>query len=137
MGKVIIAVISTVIVTILGGIASGDFFFYYIIPAAIVGTIVGVGAVLYSKMDDLGKPSGTENSGFDELIKLRDIGLLSDTELEDAIELVQNKSAIKETYEQYQAYERTLTELKKIGFLNEEQYAEKSDSLKMYFEEKL
>lgn len=34
MGKVIIAVISTVIVTILGGLALGNFFFYSIIRAS-------------------------------------------------------------------------------------------------------
>lgn len=93
--------------------------------------------MLYSKIDDLGEEGKIENRDFDKLIKLRDIGLLSDTELEDAIELVQNKNAVKETYEQYQTYERTLTELKEMGFLNEEQYAEKKESLKMYFGEKL
>lgn len=70
------------------------------------------------------------------LVKLRDIEVLNDTELEEVIELYQKKSVNKVDYEQYQKYEKVLNELKQMGYFTEEQYFDKLGRLKDYFEVK-
>jgi hypothetical protein len=67
------------------------------------------------------------------LVKLRDIEVLNNTELEEIIALYQNKGAIKKEYEQYQKYEKVLKELKEIGYLTDEQYSVKISKLKNYY----
>lgn len=67
------------------------------------------------------------------LVKLRDIEILSDNELEDVIELYQNKSAKKVNYEQYQKYAKVLDELKEMSYFTEEKYFNRLDKLKKYF----
>ena len=67
------------------------------------------------------------------LVKLRDIEVLNDTELEEVIEIYQKKSINKEDYEQYQKYVKVLNELKQLSYLTEEQYFDKLDRLKDYF----
>ena len=74
----------------------------------------------------------TENKDFG-LVKLRDMEVLNDTELEEVIELYQNKIDRKEDYEQYQKYEKVLNELKDMGYLSDEQYSNKITRLKKYF----
>lgn len=67
------------------------------------------------------------------LVKLRDIEVLNDTELEEVIELYQKKSINKEDHVQYQKYAKILNELKQMGYFTEEQYLDKLDRLKDYF----
>lgn len=66
MGKVIIAVISTVIVSIAGANLAGEFFVFYIMPAIFVGTVVGVGAILYQRIDELGSGNTDKDEEFAE-----------------------------------------------------------------------
>lgn len=68
------------------------------------------------------------------LVKLRDIEVLNNTELEEVIALYQNKGAKKKEYEQYQKYEKVLKELKEIGYLSDEQYLIKITKLRSYYE---
>ena len=67
------------------------------------------------------------------LVKLRDIGVLSDTELEDVIELFKNKGNEKENYEQYIKYVKVLNELNKTGYFNDEERSSRLNKLKEYF----
>lgn len=67
------------------------------------------------------------------LVKLRDIEVLNDTELEEVIELCQKKSISKEDHEQYKKYAKVLNELKQMGYFTEEQYFDKLNKLKDYF----
>lgn len=67
------------------------------------------------------------------LAKLRDIEILSDTELKEIIELYQNKSAREKNYEAYKKYTKVLNELIEIGYLDDEQYSIRLNKLKKYF----
>lgn len=70
------------------------------------------------------------------LIKLRDIEVLSNDELEEAIKLLQNKGAPKKeesNYEQYQKYEVILYKLIEMGYFTADQYLNKIEKLKDYY----
>lgn len=67
------------------------------------------------------------------LVKLRDIDVLSNSELEEVIELYQNKEVKNKSYEQYQKYVRVLKELKEMGYFSDEQYSGKMNKLNNYF----
>lgn len=71
----------------------------------------------------------TENKEV-ELVKLRDIEVLSNDELKEVLELYHNKNSIKEDYEKY---ETLLNELKDIGYFSYEEYLSKINKLKKYF----
>lgn len=68
-----------------------------------------------------------------DLVKLRDIDVLSDSELEEIIEFYQKKNLKNKDYEQYQKYSSALKELKEIGYFSEEKYSNKMDILNDYF----
>ena len=67
------------------------------------------------------------------LVKLRDIEVLSNSELQEVIELYQNKGVKKKDYEQYEKYVRVLRELKEMGYFSDEQYSSKMNRLNNYF----
>lgn len=67
------------------------------------------------------------------LVKLRDMEVLTDTELEEVIELYQKKSINIEHNKRYQKYAKILNELKQTGYFTEEQYFDKLLILKDYF----
>jgi hypothetical protein len=67
------------------------------------------------------------------LVKLRDIELLSDTELKEVMELYQNKSDREKNYEVYKKYAKVLNELKEMGYLADEQYSIRLNKLNKYF----
>ena len=67
------------------------------------------------------------------LVKLRDIDVISPTELDEIVELYQKKGAKNENYEQYQRYEKVLNELKWMEYFTNEEYLGKMDKLKKYF----
>ncbi|GFZ33297.1 hypothetical protein CSC2_38230 [Clostridium zeae] len=69
----------------------------------------------------------------DDFVKLRDIEVLSDSELEEIIEFYQKNDLINKDYEQYENYSCALKELKEIGYLSEEQYSSKMTALNDYF----
>jgi hypothetical protein len=60
---------------------------------------------------------------------LRDIGVLSDNEFNDVVEMYQNKKADN----QYQKYAKLLNELMNSGYFSFETYSDKMDKLKKYF----
>lgn len=68
------------------------------------------------------------------LITLRDIDVLSNSQLEEVIEMYKKKADKKENYEQYQKYKKLLDELKQIGYLNDEQYFTSLDKLEEHYE---
>ncbi|WP_055668563.1 hypothetical protein [Desnuesiella massiliensis] len=84
---------------------------------------------LLNKQEELIK----DNEDFG-LVKLRDIAILSDAELEEVIGLYKNKGVKEEDYTQYKKYEKVLNELKEMGYFTKEQYSAKVDKLKKYFE---
>ncbi|MCF0148791.1 MAG: hypothetical protein HUJ77_10405 [Clostridium sp.] len=65
-----------------------------------------------------------------ELVKLRDIEVLSNDEFKEVLKLYHNKNLIKEEYEKY---ENLLNELKDIRYFYYEEYASKINKLKKYF----
>jgi hypothetical protein len=67
-----------------------------------------------------------------DVIKLRDFGILSDDELEKAAEIYQEAIEREENHKAFLKYEKVLSELKEIGYLNDEQYMDKSNALKKY-----
>lgn len=72
----------------------------------------------------------TKNLG---LVKLRDIKVFSNDELEEVIKLYQNIGTRKDDYEQYQKYANVLNELKEIGYLSDKEYLIKLSKLKEHF----
>ncbi|MFL0247153.1 hypothetical protein [Candidatus Clostridium stratigraminis] len=83
--------------------------------------------LLYKPEEDV---TNTQESG---LVKLRDIGILSNDELEYVIKLYQDRHAHNRKYEQYQKYAKVLSELKEIDYFNDEEYSSRIDKLKRYF----
>lgn len=72
-----------------------------------------------------------DNQDFD-LIKLRDMEILNNTELEEVIKLYQNNNTPKEGPKIYQKYFRILIELKEMGYLNDGEYNERLEKLRNY-----
>lgn len=68
-----------------------------------------------------------------DVIKLRDFGILSDDELHEAAELYQKAKEREKNGKEVNKYEKVLSELKEIGYLTDEQYTDKSNSLKNQF----
>jgi hypothetical protein len=68
-----------------------------------------------------------------ELVELRDIDILSPTELDEVIELYQIRDVQNANYEEYNKYAKVINELKEIGYFNDEEYSSRIDKLKIYF----
>lgn len=101
---------------------------YFVIKAA-------VKAALEDKMERINAVLRREDDNAtdaNDVIKLRDFGILSDDELEEAAELYQEAKEREETHKAFINYEKVLSELKEIGYLNDEQYMDKSNALKKY-----
>ena len=72
-----------------------------------------------------------------ELVKLRDMEIFNNDELESAIRQYQNKNDKSDSYgdyEQYKKYAGILNELKEMGYFTDERYCNRIDKLKKYFE---
>jgi hypothetical protein len=115
----------------------GGFFLFLIITFAVK---IAIKESLYEFKEDIDKGVEPNKSGKitakDKeygLVRLRDIEVLSNIELEEVIELYQNKSGRKEDYEQYQKYAKVLNELKEMDYFTEEQFSSKMDKLKKHF----
>jgi hypothetical protein len=67
------------------------------------------------------------------LVELRDKGILSNSELEEIIEIYEKKDIEKADEEQYQRYARLLYELRETGYFTDEEYSLRLDRLKRYF----
>jgi saccharopine dehydrogenase-like NADP-dependent oxidoreductase len=67
------------------------------------------------------------------LVKLRDIEVLTNTELEEIIELYHNKSVKNKDRLQYEKYLNVLKELKEIGYFTHEEYAKRLEKLNEYY----
>ncbi|WP_425804144.1 hypothetical protein ACHOLT_19590 [Desulfitobacterium sp. Sab5] len=81
----------------------------------------------------LDKPeTETDNKDFG-LVKLRDIEILTNTELEDVIGLYQSKSKKKENYQQYKKFAKVLNDLKETGYFTDEEYIGRMEKLKEHF----
>lgn len=115
----------------------------YIFPFSIVLFVLFflVKAAVKSAIDDEKHENKKNNNrseinkeDFSELIKLRDIELLSDAELEEVIELYQAERVKKEGYEQYLKSLAIFNELKEREYFNNEQYADKINGLKKYYD---
>lgn len=67
------------------------------------------------------------------LVKLRDIEVLDNVELEEVIKIYKDKGSKNKSHEQYQKYSKVLSELKGIGYFTEETFIEKQRILKKYY----
>ncbi|MBU3189997.1 hypothetical protein K9O30_12710 [Clostridium bowmanii] len=70
------------------------------------------------------------------LVKLRDIDILSPTELDEVIEIYQKIGTEDEDYEQYHKSEKVLNELKEIGYFTDEEFSNRIEKFKKYFKVK-
>ncbi len=66
------------------------------------------------------------------LIKLRDMDILNNTELEEVIKLFENNKEKDKDPEDYEKYAQILKEIKEKGYFNEEQYDDRINKLKNY-----
>lgn len=67
------------------------------------------------------------------LVKLRDIKVLDNVELEEVIKIYKDKGSKNKSHEQYLKYSKVLSELKEIGYFTEETFIEKQRILKKYY----
>ena len=68
-----------------------------------------------------------------ELVKLRDIDVLSPSELEEVIEMYNKKCTKKQGYEEFEKYKKVLDELKEMDYFISEEYLYRMEKLKKYF----
>ncbi|GKX68551.1 hypothetical protein [Inconstantimicrobium mannanitabidum] len=68
-----------------------------------------------------------------DLVKLRDLKILDDNELEDVIKLVKKRNEEREQYESYNKCLETLEGIKDVGYFTEEQYLCRLQKLKEHF----
>jgi len=95
------------------------------VKAALKDTVERINAALRREDDNA--------TDANDVIKLRDFGILSDDELQEAAELYQKAKEREENRKAFNKYEKVLSELKEIGYLTDEQYTDKSNSLKNQF----
>ena len=108
------------------GVAS--FFLFYVMKAAVKSAIEDIEI---KAKKDIKVTIDKEDS--DNLIELRDMEILNDTELEKVIESYKSIRTNKENNEQYLKYSKILSELKDIEYFNQDQYVDKSNMLKKHF----
>jgi hypothetical protein len=113
----------------------------YVVPYGLAILILffviktAVKAALEDKMESLYAALRREDDNATDatdVIKLRDFGILSDDELEEAAELYKEAKEREENHKAFIKYEKVLSELKEIGYLNDEQYMDKSNALKKH-----
>lgn len=107
-----------------GSIVLSGIFLFFIIYGAVR---LAIDPLLHKQGE---RNIGSQNLG---LIKLRDIGVLTYSEINEIVEIYHNKNAKQEGYEQYQRYLKVLNELKEMGYFTDEQYSNKVDLLKKHF----
>lgn len=106
--------------------------FLYVILSFILFIII-YAAVRLAINPLIPKSTDSENEDDDGLVKLRDIEVLTDTELEEIIELYHNNSVKNKEKVKYKKYSKILNELKEIEFLTDEEYANKKKKLDEYY----
>lgn len=67
------------------------------------------------------------------LVKLRDIEVLTNRELEEIIELYHSKSVENKDKQDYEKYSKVLNELKALGYFTHEEYAKRLEKLNEYY----
>jgi Na+/melibiose symporter-like transporter len=129
LGLVVSAILFVPLAAILG-IHDTDTLIWFA-TSVIIATICGCSAWVVKSIK---KPdeyiSEDEDLG---LVKLRDIEVLSNKELEEIIEIYHDKDVKKGDYKQYQKYEKVLNELKETGYFSDVQYSIKITELKKHF----
>lgn len=67
------------------------------------------------------------------LIKLRDMEVLNNDELEEIIQIFSDKSMENKDHQQLLKYSRVLDNLKEIGYFTDEEYMKRMAKLKNYY----
>lgn len=67
------------------------------------------------------------------LVKLRDIDILSPSELDEVIKIYYSKGIQNSSNEEYHKYAKVLNELKSCGYFTDEEYLVRLNKLKVYF----
>ena len=67
------------------------------------------------------------------LVRLRDIEVIDNDELEKIVRFYQNRGIQKENYEEYKKYVKILNELRDERYLTDEDYLNKLGKLKSHF----
>jgi hypothetical protein len=123
-----------------GGFCMGTFILY-LLPFGVAALILFylMKAAVKSALEDIqlqakkDRKAVRDKKDLNKLTELRDMEILSDTELEKAIESYKSVITNKENSEKYLKYSKILDELKEIGHFNQDQYFEKSNMLKKHF----
>lgn len=74
-----------------------------------------------------------DKEDFDNLIALRDMELLSNSDLEELIAIYKKGKVSTDAREQYSKYSKVLNDLVEKEYLNQEQYNDKIDLLKIHY----
>lgn len=114
-----------------------NLFMLFILPVCIVCFILFfvMKAAVESAQEDLQAKQEADNrkkvnlEDFGELIKLRDLKVLNDIELEELKSFYLEESLRENESAQYKKFKAILADLKEKGYFNEEQYQEKINSL--------
>jgi len=114
-----------------------NLFVLFILPVCIVCFILFfvMKAAVESAQEDLQAKQEADNrkkvnlEDFGELIKLRDLKVLNDIELEELKSFYLEESLRENESAQYKKFKAILADLKEKGYFNEEQYQEKINSL--------
>lgn len=109
----------------------GGFFVSVIISFAIIYFAVrlAISPLVHTKEELI------EDNLDSELIKLRDMEILDNTELEEVINIYQNNNVKKEDPKAYEKYIEILNDLKARGYFTEEQYTNRINKLTNYFKD--
>ncbi len=118
-----------------------NIFVLFVLPFGIAAFILFyvMKAAVKSALDDIRVQKNKDNleeavnEGFEELIALRDLELLSDSELEEAIVIFKNDKANKENFDRFHNHLKTLDDLKEKGYFSDDQYNGKINKLKRHF----
>lgn len=73
---------------------------------------------------------------YSDLIKLRDMNVLDNNELEEIIEFYEKRNQTKDDNDQYQEYVKILNELKEMEYFTDDQSNVRMDKLKAYLKAK-
>lgn len=68
------------------------------------------------------------------IVKLRDIGIFNNEELEEVIKIYKGKGTNKRTSIECQKFTKVMLELKNLGYLTEEEFEVKSELLNTYYD---
>lgn len=107
---------------------------YFLIKAAVKAALKAAHEDKMLRINGTRRQKENDETDTSDVIKLRDLGILSDDELGEAAEMYQKAKERERDQTAFYKSEKVLSELKEIGYLNDEQYRDKINALeKQYY----